>query len=202
LKRSGLYVPPSFFNKFDSRGNILCRIIECHRQANAPFRFFCTRSHKREFERWHFLNCTWTGVRLAIFRRDDYTCQKCGKHWAKSDILKLNRRNSRFLSFANVSDVVGTDLECDHIRPVIQLASEHSRSTKMRNYGNKPNPLKDFKFTHEVLLSYDNLRTLCYQCHANVTVNFARVRHFEMKLQSSAETAKAMINYYSLKNGR
>lgn len=130
-------------------------------------------------------------MRLAIFKRDDYRCQKCGKFWDKKRIIKLTRRNLRFLNFADVLDVKGTDLECDHIRPVAQLVEDFRTKTKMNNSKNLP-------FTKKQLLSYDNLRTLCSKCHSNVTVNFTMTRHYENKVRSSAETVKAMIDYYGI----
>jgi len=198
MKRKGLYIPPNFFNKSDDRGNLLCRVAECNKQTKLPYRYFCCRSHSKEFARWHFLHCTWIGVRLAIFKRDSYTCQKCGKSWKKEQIIKLTKRNMRFLNFADVLDVKGTDLECDHIQPVVQLVEHFRKVTKIRNFS----PTKssnNLQFTYQQLLSYDNLRTLCCKCHSNITVNFTMARHYESKVRSSAETANAMIKYYAIR---
>jgi 5-methylcytosine-specific restriction endonuclease McrA len=197
MKRKGLYIPPNFFNKSDDWGNLLCRVADCKKQTKLPYRYFCCRSHAIEFARWHFLHCTWIGVRLAIFKRDDYTCQRCGKSWDRERIIKLNKRNKRFLNFADVLDVKGTDLECDHIRPVVQLVEQFRRVPKFRQT-NPINASGNLLFTRERLLSYDNLRTLCSKCHNNITVKFTLTRHYESKVRSSAETAKAMIKYYSL----
>lgn len=136
-------------------------------------------------------------MRLAIFKRDDYTCQKCGKSWDKEQIIKLTKRNMRFLNFADVLDVKGTDLECDHIQPVVQLVEHFHRVTKIHN-ASQTNSSNDLPFTKERLLSYDNLRTLCSKCHRYITVNFTMTRHYESKVRSSAETAKAMIKYYAI----
>ena len=200
MKRKEFYIPPNFFNKFDDRGNILCRVDKCSRQTKLPFKYFCCRSHAREFASWHFLHCTWIGVRLAIFKRDGYTCQKCGKSWDKERIIKLTKRNMRFLNFADVLDVKGTDLECDHIQPVAQLV-EHFQSVTRKKNTSPTKSSYNLPFTKERLLSYDNLRTLCSQCHSNVTVNFTMARHYESKMRSSADTAKAMIKYYTLGKG-
>lgn len=197
MKRKGFYIPPNFFNKLDDHGNLLCRVAECNKQARFPYRFFCCRSHATEFARWHFLHCTWIGVRLAIFKRDAYACQKCGKSWNKDQITKLTKRNMRFLDFADVLDVKGTDLECDHIRPVVQLVENFRKVTKTRN-SNPINPPDKLQFTKQQLLSYENLRTLCSKCHSKVTVNFTQTRHYENKVRSSAQTAKAMIKYYAI----
>jgi hypothetical protein len=197
MNRKGLYIPPNFFNKSDDRGNLLCRVAKCNKQTKLPYRYFCCRSHAKEFARWHFLHCTWIGVRLAIFKRDDYTCQKCGKSWDKEQIIKLTKRNMRFLNFADVLDVKGTDLECDHIQPVVQLVEHFHRVTKIHN-ASQTNSSNDLPFTKERLLSYGNLRTLCSKCHSNITVNFTMTRHYESKVRSSAETAKAMIKYYAI----
>jgi 5-methylcytosine-specific restriction endonuclease McrA len=197
MNRKGLYIPPNFFNKSDDRGNLLCRVDGCNKQTKLPFRYFCCRSHAKEFARWHFLHCTWIGVRLAIFKRDGYTCQRCGKSWDRERIVKLNKRNKRFLNFADVLEVKGTDLECDHIRPVVQLVEQFRRVPKIRNT-NLTNSLDNLRLTKERLLSYDNLRTLCSKCHSNITVKFTLTRHYESKVRSSAETANAMIKYYSL----
>jgi 5-methylcytosine-specific restriction endonuclease McrA len=197
MKRKEFYVPPNFYNKLDDRGNLLCRVAECNKQTKVPFRYFCCKTHAREFARWHFLHCTWIGVRLAIFKRDDYTCQKCGKSWDKEQIIKLTKRNMRFLNFADVFDVKGTDLECDHIQPVVQLLEDFRMKTKIRN-ASLPNSSNNLLFAKERLLSYDNLRTLCSKCHGNVTVSFTITRHYESKVRSSAETAKAMIKYFAI----
>lgn len=198
MKRKRLYIPPNFFNKLDDQGNSLCRVAECNKQTKLPYRYFCCRSHSKEFARWHFLHCTWIGVRLAIFKRDSYTCQKCDKSWNKEQIIKLTKRNKRYLNFADVLDVKGTDLECDHIQPVVQLVEHFSRSSKMRN-ARSTNSSNNLPFTKErLLLSYDNLRTLCSKCHSNITVNFTLTRHYESKVRSSTETAKAMIKYYAI----
>lgn len=197
MNRKGLYISPNFFNKSDDRGNLLCRVANCNKQTKLPFRYFCCRSHAKEFARWHFLHCTWIGVRLAIFKRDDYACQRCGKTWDRERIVKLNKRNKRFLNFADVLEVKGTDLECDHIRPVVQLVEQFRRVPKIRKT-NPTNSSNNLPFTKERLLSYDNLRTLCSKCHSDITVKFTLTRHYESKVQSSAETAKAMIKYYSL----
>ena len=159
-----------------------------------PFRYYCSRSHAKEFAKWHFLHCTWIGVRLAIFKRDEYTCQICGKSWDKGQIIKLTKRNVRLLNFADVLDVKGTDLECDHIIPVVQLVEQFEGNTEIRNI----NSFRDFLSIEEILLSYENLRTLCSKCHSNATIEFAMTRHYESKLRSSAETAKAMFEYYTI----
>lgn len=197
MSRKGLYIPPNFFNKSDDRGNLLCRVANCNNRTKLPYRYFCCRAHAREFARWHFLHCTWIGVRLAIFKRDDYTCQRCGKTWDRERIVKLNKRNKRFLNFADVLEVKGTDLECDHIRPVVQLIEQFRRVPKIRNT-NLTNSSDNLPLTKERLLSYDNLRTLCSKCHSDITVKFTLTRHYESKVRSSAETANAMIEYYSL----
>ena len=197
MNRRELYIPPNFFNKLDDRGNIFCRVAKCNKQTKFPFRYFCCRSHANEFARWHFLHCTWVGVRLAIFKRDDYECQKCGKTWNRERIIKLSKRNMRFLNFADVLDVKGTDLECDHIEPVAQLVEDAGMKTKTRR-GSPTHTSNNLLMAKERLLSYDNLRTLCSKCHSNVTVNFTMTRHYESKVRSSAETAAAMIKYYTI----
>jgi 5-methylcytosine-specific restriction endonuclease McrA len=197
MDRKELYIPPNFFNKRDEQGNFLCRLAKCNKEAKFPFRYFCSRSHAKDFARWHFLHCTWIGVRLAIFKRDGYKCQKCGKTWDTERIIKLTKRNMRFLHFAGVLDVKGTDLECDHILPVAQLFADVDIKTQIRRR-NPAHPSNKLLLAKKRLLSYDNLRTLCSKCHIKVTVNFTLTRHYESKIRSSAETAAAMIKYYTI----
>lgn len=136
-------------------------------------------------------------MRLAIFKRDGYKCQKCGKTWDTERIIKLTKRNMRFLQFAGVLDVKGTDLECDHILPVAQLFADVDIKTQIRRR-NPAHPSNKLLLAKKRLLSYDNLRTLCSKCHIKVTVNFTLTRHYESKIRSSAETAAAMIKYYTI----
>lgn len=197
MNRKELYIPPNHFNKRDEQGNLLCRVAKCNKEAKFPFRNFCSRSHANGFARWHFLHCTWIGVRLAIFKRDDYKCQKCGKMWDTEQIIKLTKRNMRFLNFADVLDVKGTDLECDHILPVAQFFDDVDIKTKIRS-GSPTHHSNKSLSAKKRLLSYDNLRTLCSRCHSKVTVKFTMTRHYESKVRSSAETAAAMIKYYTI----
>ncbi len=73
--------------------------------------------------------------------------------------------------------------------------------TKIRNAG-PTNSSSNLPFTKGPLLAYDNLRTLCSKCHNNVTVNFTMARHYESKVRSSAETARALIKYYAIGNAK
>jgi 5-methylcytosine-specific restriction endonuclease McrA len=83
-----------------------------------------------------------------IFRRDGYTCQIC-----KKEFLYKYRR--KFVRSAN--------LECDHIIP---RSSYQQLGYKYDTLENK------IKVTIEFFHNHSNLRTVCRDCHKQVTSTF------------------------------
>jgi 5-methylcytosine-specific restriction endonuclease McrA len=135
------------FDRLDEAGNQKCRKINCENLVRKPFRKYCSRKCSVEFTRWYNKNFYWRNIRTSILKRDNYTCQICG--------LRLNKKKKHNKKIKNW-------LECDHIIP-------KSYYTFLGyNFDTLENKIKTvLEFFH----NENNLRTLCYNCHKEVTVN-------------------------------
>ncbi len=135
------------FDRLDEEGNQKCRNNDCGNLVCKPFRKYCSRKCSVEFTRWYNKNFYWRNIRNNILKRDNYTCQICG--------LKLNKKKRHNKKIANW-------LECDHIIP----------KSYYTFLGYNFDTLEDkIKTVLEFLHNENNLRTLCYKCHKEVTVN-------------------------------
>ncbi len=85
-------------------------------------------------------------VRNSVLRRDNFTCQICG--------IKLHKKKRFNKSKQNW-------LECDHLVP----------KSHYYNFGYRFDSLENkVKTILEFLHNKDNLRTLCYRCHKEITI--------------------------------
>jgi 5-methylcytosine-specific restriction endonuclease McrA len=135
------------FDKLDEEGNQKCRNNDCKNLVCKPFRKYCSRKCSVEFTRWYNKNFYWRNIRNYILKRDNYTCQICG--------LKLNKRKRHNKKIENW-------LECDHIIPKSYYTFLGYDFDTLEN---------KIKTVLEFLHNENNLRTLCYKCHKEVTVN-------------------------------
>jgi len=135
------------FDRIDEEGKLKCRNNNCENLVCKPFRKYCSRKCSKDFTKWYNKNFYWRNIRNSILRRDDYTCQICG--------LKLNKKKRHNKKIENW-------LECDHIIP------KSYYSFLGYNFDTLENKVRTVL---EFLHNENNLRTLCYQCHKEVTVN-------------------------------
>ena len=135
------------FDRINEEGKLKCRNNNCENLVCKPFRKYCSRKCSKDFTKWYNKNFYWRNIRNSILRRDDYTCQICG--------LKLNKKKRHNKKIENW-------LECDHIIP------KSYYSFLGYNFDTLENKVRTVL---EFLHNENNLRTLCYQCHKEVTVN-------------------------------
>jgi 5-methylcytosine-specific restriction endonuclease McrA len=134
------------FDKFDVNNEPICRNIDCKNKVCKPYRKYCSKKCNREFLRWYYSNFYWRRVRNSVLKRDDFTCQIC-----QITLHKKKRYNKLKKNW----------LECDHIIPKFYYHSFGYRFDTLENR---------IKTTLEFLHNKDNLRTLCYRCHREVTI--------------------------------
>ena len=140
------------FDKYDSNGNTMCRNTGCINLIRAPFRKYCSKKCSKEFERWYYHNFYWERVKSDIFKRDDYTCQLCKIKYPYTYRRKFARSKK---------------LECDHIIP----------KSRYKQLGYKFDTLEEkIRTVMEFLHNHDNLRTLCKECHKQVTIDYLKKR--------------------------
>lgn len=135
------------FDRINEEGKIKCRNNNCENLVCKPFRKYCSGKCSKEFSKWYNKNFYWRNIRNSILKRDDYTCQICG--------LKLNKKKRHNKKIENW-------LECDHIIPKSYYSSLGYNFDTLEN---------KVRTVLEFLHNENNLRTLCYQCHKEVTVN-------------------------------
>jgi 5-methylcytosine-specific restriction endonuclease McrA len=138
------------FDKYDNNGKLLCRNISCNKYPQPPYKKYCSRKCNKEFRHWYYHNFFWERIRSDIFKRDNYTCQICERKFAYFYRRKFARSKN---------------LECDHIIP----------RSLYEQLGYKYDTLENkIKTTLEFFHNHNNLRTLCQDCHKEVTSKYLR----------------------------
>ncbi|MGN6624788.1 MAG: HNH endonuclease [Candidatus Nitrosocosmicus sp.] len=133
------------FDRYNDKNESLCRNINCKNNVSRPFRKYCSRKCNREFTKWYYANFYWSKVRNSVLKRDNFTCQICE--------IKLHKKK-------RYNKLQKNWLECDHIVPKSYYYKFGYRFDSLEN---------KIKTVIEFLHNRDNLRTLCYKCHREVT---------------------------------
>ncbi len=134
------------FDKYDENSEPLCRNLNCNNKVCKPYRKYCSKKCNKEFTKWYNSNFYWRKVRNSVLKRDNFTCQVCG--------IKLHKKK-RF------NKLVQNWLECDHLIPKSHYYSFGYRFDSLEN---------KVKTVLEFFHNKDNLRTLCYTCHKEITI--------------------------------
>ena len=136
------------FDKYDSKGKLLCRNTHCNDYPKSPYRKYCSKKCNKDFRHWYYHNFYWERVRSDIFKRDRYTCQICKRAFPYT----YRRRFAR-----------SKKLECDHIIPKSLYGQQGYKYDTLEN---------KIKATLEFFHNHKNLRTLCSDCHKQVTAKY------------------------------
>ena len=152
VKTPKLIVYIQEFDRYDSHGRLLCRNSSCNSYPSHPYRKYCSKSCSQYFGHWYYHNFYWDRIRSDIFKRDNYTCQICKRRFPYVYRRKLARSNK---------------LECDHIIPR-SLYKQHGY--EFNTFENKVEATLEFFHNH------DNLRTLCHNCHKQVTAKYVNTK--------------------------
>jgi 5-methylcytosine-specific restriction endonuclease McrA len=149
-KSSKMFVYIREFDKYDDSGKLLCRNTICFNYPESPYRRYCSKKCSKDFEHWYYHNFYWDRVRSDIFKRDNYTCQICKRRFPYT----YRRRFAK-----------SKKLQCDHVIP----------RSLYKQHGYKYDTLENkITATLEFFHNPDNLRTLCYNCHKQVTLKYIR----------------------------
>ena len=135
------------FDKFDESGNQKCRNHNCMKSVCKPFRKYCSKKCSIQFTKWYNTNFYWRNIRNQVLKRDNYTCQICGI------VLHRKKRFNKLLK---------NWLECDHIIP---KSYYYHLGYQFDTLDNKVKTILEF------IHNGNNLRTLCYKCHKNLSAN-------------------------------
>jgi 5-methylcytosine-specific restriction endonuclease McrA len=142
------------FDKYDENNEPICRNLNCNRRVCKPFRKYCSKKCNRDFSKWYNSNFYWSKVRNSVLKRDNFTCQICE--------IKLHKKK-------RYNKVMKNWLECDHIIP----------KSYYYNFGYRFDTLENkIKTILEFYHNKDNLRTLCYKCHKEVTIKHKKTKKF------------------------
>jgi 5-methylcytosine-specific restriction endonuclease McrA len=142
------------FDKYDENSEPICRNINCTNRVCKPFRKYCSKRCNKDFSKWYNSNFYWSKVRNSVLKRDNFTCQICE--------IKLHKKK-------RYNKVMKNWLECDHIIP----------KSYYYNFGYRFDTLENkIKTILEFYHNKDNLRTLCYKCHKEVTINHKKQKGF------------------------
>jgi 5-methylcytosine-specific restriction endonuclease McrA len=140
------------FDKFNENNEPICRNIDCINKVCKPFRKYCSKKCNKAFSRWYNSNFYWSRVRSKVLKRDNFTCQICE--------IKLDKKK-------RYNKLKKNWLECDHIVP----------KSYYYNFGYRFDTLENkIKTILEFFHNKDNLRTLCYNCHKEVTIKNRKQR--------------------------
>jgi 5-methylcytosine-specific restriction endonuclease McrA len=142
------------FDKYDENSEPICRNINCTNRVCKPFRKYCSKRCNKDFSKWYNSNFYWSKVRNSVLKRDNFTCQICE--------IKLHKKK-------RYNKVMKNWLECDHIIP----------KSYYYNFGYRFDTLENkIKTILEFYHNKDNLRTLCYKCHKEVTIKHKKTKKF------------------------
>jgi 5-methylcytosine-specific restriction endonuclease McrA len=142
------------FDKYDENNEPICRNLNCNRRVCKPFRKYCSKKCNKDFSKWYNSNFYWSKVRNSVLKRDNFTCQICE--------IKLHKKK-------RYNKVMKNWLECDHIIP----------KSYYYNFGYRFDTLENkIKTILEFYHNKDNLRTLCYKCHKEVTIKHKKTKKF------------------------
>jgi 5-methylcytosine-specific restriction endonuclease McrA len=142
------------FDKYDENNEPICRNLNCTRRVCKPFRKYCSKKCNKDFSKWYNSNFYWSKVRNSVLKRDNFTCQICE--------IKLHKKK-------RYNKVMKNWLECDHIIP----------KSYYYNFGYRFDTLENkIKTILEFYHNKDNLRTLCYKCHKEVTIKHKKTKKF------------------------
>ncbi len=133
------------FDKYDENNAPICRNIDCKNKVCKPFRKYCSKKCNKDFCRWYNSNFYWSRVRNKVLKRDNFTCQIC------EITLHKKKRYNKLKNW----------LECDHLVPKSYYYTFGYRFDTLEN---------KIKAILEFFHNQDNLRTLCYKCHKEVTI--------------------------------
>lgn len=140
------------FDKYNEKKEPICRNNNCNLKVTKPFRKYCSKKCSKEFSKWYNSNFYWSRIRNSVLKRDNYTCQICG--------IRLHKRKRYNKKIQNW-------LECDHLIP----------KSNYYNFGYRFDTLENkIKTIIEFFHNKDNLRTLCYRCHKQVTIDYRKTK--------------------------
>ncbi len=134
--------------------NLCAETLICTRRVCRPFKKYCSKKCNKDFSKWYNSNFYWSKVRNSVLKRDNFTCQICE--------IKLHKKK-------RYNKVLKNWLECDHIIP----------KSYYYNFGYRFDTLENkIKTILEFCHNQDNLRTLCYKCHKEVTIKHKKQSGF------------------------
>lgn len=166
------YLTTEVFDRFNEKGNMLCRNPKCDSRPKRPFHFYCSNNCRDKFTTYYIETCCVVN-KVRIATRDNDICRICKKDCARY-------------------------YEIDHIKPRSIIKKQiYAEFLKLP----EPLRKKNFvKFTIKYLKTANdpsNLRTLCRECHRKVTDNFLGITAARRRRKQESyriEIAEDLIN--------
>jgi 5-methylcytosine-specific restriction endonuclease McrA len=153
--------------RFNKRGEEICLVPPCTKPAdrykNGKPKNYCSGHGYQDM--LPFVN--WEYLKEKIFRRDNYTCVKCGDNRRNIQVM---RREKRWLGASSDYMLVKTtisNLEADHIKEVADGGS---------------------------FWDPKNIQTLCHEDHKNKTRHFNRFRNSTKALEKGTQKTLEELN--------